>query len=133
MSAQSLIKATAGHVAYRFMNKNQACFEKRVFPSASFHPPQSNRAASLTAIVSNTIKSKEEKKRREKKTLNTYHGLRHRIHINTRSTCTTHTGRMDVTIDFWPDVRDAAEIQKLWLQKVFLSFESCNCSARPGQ
>lgn len=25
-SAWSLMKATAGHVAYRFMNKNRACF-----------------------------------------------------------------------------------------------------------
>lgn len=103
-----------------------------------FHPSPtvescSHSALSLTAIVRNTIKSREGEKKGEKKTLSTYHELRHRIHINTRSTCTTHTGRMDVTIDFWPDVRDAAQIQKLWLQKVFLSFKSCNCSTRPGQ
>lgn len=107
-------------------------FSLRVLPSPTVESC-SHSALSLTAIVSNTIKSREGKKRREKKTLSTYHELRHRIHINTSSTCTTHAGRMDVTIDFWPDVRDTAQIQKPWLQKVFLSFKSCNCSARPGQ
>lgn len=131
-SARSLIKATAGRVAYRFMNKTHACFWKWVFPSASSHPPTvepcSHSPLSLTAFVSNTIKS------RGKKYSSTYHELSHRTHINTHNQRTTHTHQENGCYYWFLGwcVRRCTNTEA-WLQKVFLSFKSYNRSATAGR
>lgn len=98
-----------------------------------FSPPHpcrlpSNRAAtlglSLTAIVSITIKS-----------WGGWGGDTPALimssatgaHINTQNrntptNHTAHTGRMDVTIDFWADVRDVAWIQRPGYKRCFFFF-----------
>lgn len=136
-SARSLIKATAGHVAYRFMNKNHVCFWKWVFPSASSHPPSvepcSHSGLSLTAIVSGTIKSRRERKNYS----STYHELSHRTHIYTRTQ--GHTKMLNThqenRCDYWFLGWCARRCTntEAWPQKVFLCFKSYNRSATPGQ
>lgn len=103
---------------------------KNGFSSMSSHPPRSHSGPSLTAIVSGTIKSR--KKITLALIMGSATGLTHTPHRSTHK-CTTHTRRIDVTIDFWADVRDVAQIQSPSHKWCFLSFKSHNRSATPGQ
>lgn len=117
-SAWSLIKTTVGHVAWAtgLWIKTMFSFENGSFPCILPSPTVelcSHSRLSLTAIVSSTIKSR-------KKIIQHLSWAQPQdppTHVHThisRNTqkSTTRPRRMDVTIDFWADVRDIAQIQK---------------------
>lgn len=94
-------------------------------PSPSVEP-SSHSVLSLTAIVSGTIKSR---RRKILQHLSWAHSTHTHVQWHTRST------HQDKSCYYWSMgwcVRRRTNTDA-WQQKVFLSLESCNCVASPGQ
>lgn len=132
-SACSLIEATAGHVAYRFRNKNHVCFWKWVFPLRVLPSPSSRTVQPLWAVI-NCYCQQHNQVQEQKKILQHLSWAQpqeSRTYRNTQK-CTTHSRRMGVTIDFCADVRDIAQILRPGYKRCFVFRELwLFCDTRP--